>query len=55
MEIQLANSECIPGTILKRKQMGDVTGLEFLSKIFYITDGIMLNQIRGISGIEAAA
>ena len=54
MEIQLASSECIPGTILKRKQMGDVTGLEFLSKIFYITDGIMLNQIRGISGIDGS-
>lgn len=42
----------IPGTILKRKNMGDVTGLEFLNKIFYITDGIMLTQIRDISGID---
>lgn len=42
----------IPGTILKRKDMGDVTGLEFLDKIFYITDGIMLTQIRDISGID---
>ena len=52
MEIQLSNNECIPGTVLNRKKMGDVTGLEFLRKIFYITDGIMLNQIREISGID---
>ena len=42
----------IPGTILKRKTMGNVTGLEFLNKIFYITDGIMLSEIREISGID---
>lgn len=42
----------IPGTVLKRKDMGNVTGLEFLNKIFYITDGIMLTQIRDISGID---
>ena len=42
----------IPGTILKRKDMGNVTGIEFLNKIFYITDGIMLTEIREISGID---
>ena len=42
----------IPGTILRRKDMGNVTGMEFLNKIFYITDGIMLSQIRDISGID---
>ena len=35
----------IPGTILKRKDMGDVTGMEFLNKIFYVTDGIMLTPL----------
>lgn len=44
----------IPGTILKRSEMGDSTGLEFLSKIFFVTDGIMLSQIRSISGIDAS-
>lgn len=34
--------------------MGNVTGLEFLNKIFYITDGIMLAQIREISGIDGS-
>ena len=46
--------EYIPGTILKRSDMGNVTGLEFLSKIFYITDGVMLTQIREISGIDGS-
>lgn len=53
MEISIANT-CIPGTILKRSQMGDVTGLEFLKKIFYISDGIMLSEIREISGIDGS-
>jgi hypothetical protein len=34
--------------------MGDVTGLRFLDKIFYITDGIMLSGIREISGIDGS-
>ena len=44
----------IPGTILKKMEMGNVTGLEFLNKIFYISDGIMLTQIREISGIDGS-
>ena len=53
MNIQI-NDTLIPGTILNRKSMGDVTGLAFLSKIFYISDGIMLTQIREISGIDGS-
>lgn len=53
MNIQL-NDNLIPGTILDRKKMGNVTGIEFLNKIFYITDGIMLAQIREISGIDGS-
>lgn len=44
----------IPGTILDRKKMGDVTGQEFLDKIFYITNGIMLAQIRDIAGVDGS-
>ncbi len=44
--------EFIPGTRLLRKDHGGVTGLEFLSKIFFISDGVMLTQIREISGID---
>lgn len=44
----------IPGTILERKKMGNVTGQEFLDKIFYITNGIMLAQIRDIAGVDGS-
>ncbi len=44
----------IPGTILDRTQMGDVTGEEFLDKIFYISKGIMLAQIREIAGLDGS-
>ena len=53
MNLQI-NEELIPGTILNRKDMGDVTGMEFLKKIFDISDGVMLTQIREISGIDGS-
>ena len=53
MNLQI-NEELIPGTVLERKNMGNVTGIDFLSKIFYITDGVMLTQIREISGIDGS-
>ena len=39
---------------MDKERMGNVTGLEFLNKIFYITDGIMLSQIREICGIDGS-
>ncbi len=53
MNLQITDNT-IPGTILDRHAMGNVTGLDFLSKIFYITDGVMLTQIREISGIDGS-
>jgi hypothetical protein len=53
MNVQL-NERLIPGTILEKEKMGNVTGLDFLKKVFYITDGIMLSQIREISGIDGS-
>lgn len=53
MNLQI-NEELIPGTILDRQNMGNVTGYDFLSKIFYISDGIMLSQIKEISGIDGS-
>ena len=44
----------IPGTVLKRKDMGNVTGMDFLEKIFFISSGVMLSQIREISGIDGS-
>ncbi len=48
------NETKIPGTVLRKTDMGNATGLDFLKKIFYITDGIMLSQIREISGIDGS-
>lgn len=48
----LTRAENIPGTVFSKEKMGGVTGLEFLNKVFYITDGIMLAQIREITGID---
>lgn len=45
-------SGTIPGTILPRERLNDVTGAEFLRKVFYVTDRIMLTQIREITGID---
>ncbi len=47
-------NEYIPGSVLKKHDMGNVTGREFLNKIFYITDGIMLSQIREITGVDGS-
>lgn len=44
--------EFIPGTIMFREKMGNAVGLEFLRKIYYITDGIKLSQIREITGVD---
>ncbi|MBE6586003.1 MAG: DUF1836 domain-containing protein [Ruminococcaceae bacterium] len=48
------NDSLIPGTRLKKSEMGNVTGLEFLSKVFYISEGVMLSQIREVSGIDGS-
>jgi hypothetical protein len=53
MHLQI-NEDYIPGTQLLRDKMGGITGLEFLSNIFFITDGVMLTQIREISGIDGS-
>ncbi len=48
------NDALIPGTRLRKKEMGNVTGMEFLSKVFFISEGIMLSQIREVSGIDGS-
>ena len=48
------NDSLIPGTKLKKNDMGNVTGLEFLSKVFYISEGVMLSQLREVSGIDGS-
>ena len=46
--------DMIPGTKLKRSDMEGLTGLDFLKKVFFISDGVMLTQIRDISGIDSS-
>ncbi len=53
MNLQIKD-DYIPGTKLLREDMGGVTGLEFLSKVFFISDGVMLSQIRDVSGIDGS-
>ena len=53
MHLQIKD-ELVPGTKLHRSDVGGVTGIEFLSKVFFITDGVMLTQIRDISGIDSS-
>lgn len=45
-------SENIPGTVFNIEKMDGATGLDFLNKVFYITNGIMLAQIREITGLD---
>ncbi len=48
------NDALIPGTKLRKSDMGNVTGMEFLSKVFFISEGVMLSQIREVSGIDGS-
>ncbi len=44
--------ENIPGSAVKKAGMAGVTGEEFLDKIYFLTDGIMRQQIKEISGVD---
>ncbi|MBE6551372.1 MAG: DUF1836 domain-containing protein [Ruminococcaceae bacterium] len=44
----------IPGTVFSKEKMGNVTGMEFLNKIFFISDGIMFNQVKQITGLDVS-
>ena len=44
--------EYIPGTVMLKEKMGNTTGLEFLNKIYFISDGIKLSQIKEITGVD---
>ncbi len=46
--------EYIPGTKLKKSEMENLTGLAFLKKVFFVSEGVMLTQIRDISGIDSS-
>lgn len=44
----------IPGTILKKADKGNKTGMAFLDNIFFVSNGVMLTQIREISGVDGS-
>lgn len=46
--------DLIPGTKLRKQDMDGLTGLAFLKKVFFVSDGVMLTQIRDISGIDSS-
>ena len=46
------SSRYIPGTVVDRSKMNGAAGESFLDKVFYITGGIMLTQVREITGID---
>lgn len=54
MYLQLFD-ELIPGTKLRRADAEGLTGLAFLKTVFFVSkDGVMLTQIREISGIDSS-
>lgn len=53
MNLQFSD-ELIPGTKLKKSEMDGLTGLAFLKKVFFVSSGVMLTQIRDISGIDSS-
>ncbi|MBO5898802.1 MAG: DUF1836 domain-containing protein [Clostridia bacterium] len=50
----MISSEIIPGTILKRADLGGLTGKAFLDQIFMVNEGVMLSGIRKIAGIDGS-
>lgn len=39
---------------MKYADMGEVGGKQFLDNIFFITDGIMLSQVKSITGVDGS-
>ena len=46
--------DTIPGTNLKKEEIGGLTGKAFLRQVFFVSDGVMLSQIRKIAGIDGS-
>lgn len=44
----------VPGTRLTRAAAGNVTGRDFLDRVFFSSDGVMLSRIRDVSGIDGS-
>lgn len=53
MKLWLDNGR-IPGTVLNKAEKGNLTGMAFLDNIYFVSSGVMLTQIRDISGIDGS-
>ncbi len=53
MKLWLDNG-LIPGTVLNKAEKGNLTGMAFLDNIYFVSSGVMLTQIRDISGIDGS-
>lgn len=51
MNLEISDNR-LPGSAILRDAAGGLGGEEFLDKVFFITDGIMLSQIKEISGVD---
>lgn len=46
--------EMVPGTTVKRSEVGGLTGLPFLNQLFFASESVMMATIRKISGIDTS-
>ena len=53
MNLELRGS-CFPGSVVCREDRYGKDGAEFLERVFFISDGIMLQQIKDISGVDGS-
>ncbi len=51
MKLEISDKR-LPGTTVLRDAAGGKSGEKFLDRIFFLTDGIMLSQIKEISGVD---
>lgn len=47
-------TDIYPGSVIPKSAAGNVDGETFLNQIFFLTDGVMLSQIKEISGIDGS-
>lgn len=47
-------TDIYPGSVVEKSTAGNADGEAFLNQIFFLTDGVMLSQIKEISGIDGS-
>lgn len=48
------NTGLIPGTVLKKSDYSGISGKDFLDKIYFFSGGLMLSQVREVSGVDGS-